>query len=335
MLPRTTMARYETYQSNAAEAPLMRKWVVRALIVSLFLHAALFVTFNLKKLENFGATDAPVLAPMPVNMKRPVIPMMDEKEARLDLPKKPNVAKIDLPSEKPELQEIHVAPQLTDLTKTLGVEKPSAMKGWDALAKAEQASRGQLDRELNAIGGSLIKESVRSPRQPLLKVAGGKPGEGGGGLGAEGIPGLKSVSDLLGDAGGLKAGARGGIPGGALYEHGSAELREAAVTQLQKLGELIKLNPNATFVIEGHTDSTGTPEANQELSEERAKSVKKWLVENMSIPAERIETIGMGSSKMIVSPRAVDANEEGAFDAEVARQQPNRRVEIVIKTNRK
>ena len=335
MLPRTTMARYETYQSNAAEAPLMRKWVVRALIVSLFLHAALFVTFNLKKLENFGATDEPVLAPMPVNMKRPVIPMMDEKEARPELPKVSDLAKIELPSEKPEITEIHMAPQMTDLSKTLGVEKPSAMKGWDALAKAEQVSRGQMDRELNAIGGSLIKESVRSPRQPLLKVAGGKPGEGGAGLGAEGIPGLKTMSDLLGQTGGLKSGARGGIPGGALYEHGSAELREAAVTQLQKLGELIKLNPNATFMIEGHTDSTGTPEANQELSEERAKNVKKWLVENMSIPAERIETIGMGSSKMIVSPRAYDANEAGAFDAEVARQQPNRRVEIVIKTNRK
>lgn len=334
-MPRTTMARYETYQSNAAEAPLMRKWVVRALIVSLFLHAALFVTFNLKKLENFGATDAPVLAPMPVNMKRPVIPMMDEKDARLELPKKPNVAKIDLPAEKPELIEVVMAPQMTDLTKTLGVEKPSAMKGWEALTKAEQASRGQLDRELNAIGGSLIKDAPRSPRQPLIKVAGGKPGEGGGDLGAEGIPGLKSMSDLLGETGGLKAGARGGIPGGALYEHGSAELREAAVTQLQKLGELIKLNPNATFLIEGHTDSTGTPEANQELSEERAQSVKKWLVEKMNIPAERIETIGMGSSKMIVSPKAYDASEAGAFDAEVARQQPNRRVEIVIKMNRK
>lgn len=335
MLPRTTMAQYETYQSNAAEVPLMRKWVVRALIVSLFLHAALFVTFNLKKLENFGATDEPVLAPMPINMKRPVIPMMDDKETRLELAKPANVAKIELPTERPEITEIHMAPQMTDLSKPLGVEKPSAtMKGWDALAKVEQASRGQMDRELNAIGGSLIKESVRSPRQPLLKVAGGKPGEGGG-LGAEGIPGLQTMSDLLGKTGSLKSGARGGIPGGALYEHGSAELREAAVTQLQKLGELIKLNPNATFVIEGHTDSTGTPEANQELSEERAKSVKKWLVENMSIPAERIETIGMGSSKMIVSPRAYDANEPGGFDAEVARQQPNRRVEIVIKTNRK
>ena len=150
-----------------------------------------------------------------------------------------------------------------------------------------------------------------------------------------GIPGLKSMSDLLGETGGLKAGVRGGIPGGALFQHGSAELRETAVAQLQNLGELIKLNPNATFVIEGHTDSTGTPEANQELSEERAKSVKNWLVEKMSIPAARIETIGMGSSKMIVSPRAMDANEEGAFDAEVARQQPNRRVEIVITTNRK
>ena len=35
MLPPLSMARYETYQSNAAEVPLMRKWVLRALLISL------------------------------------------------------------------------------------------------------------------------------------------------------------------------------------------------------------------------------------------------------------------------------------------------------------
>ncbi|MCE9612005.1 MAG: OmpA family protein [Chthoniobacter sp.] len=334
MLTRTPMARYESYQSNAAEAPLMRKWVVRALVASLFLHAALFVTFNFKKLENFGATDAPVLAPMPVNMKRAVIPILDEKDTRLELPKANNLAKLEVPVEKPVLEEIRMAPQAPDLTKLIGVEKPATMKGWDALEKAEQASRKQMDGELNAIAGALIKESPKSARQPLLRVNGNKPGEGGG-SGLETIPGLPSVSDLLGEPGSLKSGVRGGIPGGALFEHGSAELRDAAVTQLQKLGELIKRNPNATFVIEGHTDSTGKPETNQALSEERADAVRTWLVEKMGIARERIGTVGMGSSKMIVDPHAYDPTNQTEIDAEIARQQPNRRVEIVIKTNRK
>ena len=122
---------------------------------------------------------------------------------------------------------------------------------------------------------------------------------------------------------------------GAETYHGSSELRESAVSQLQKLGELIKRHPNSTFVIEGHTDSTGTPETNQALSQERAGSVKQWLVDNMGIAPERIETLGLGSSKLIVPPQAFDMKVPGSFDAEVARQQPNRRVEIVIKTNRK
>lgn len=330
------MARYETYQSNAAEAPLMRKWILRALLISLGLHAALFVAFKLKKLENFGNAETVVSAPIPINMKRAVIPKMDDKDTRLELPKAvPNMAKLQVPIDKPEVQDVRVAPQLQDLSKPLQGEKPKVdMTGWEALNRAAEKSRGDMDRELNSLAGALIKDGPRAKNQPVLNLPGGKPGDGGAG-GAEGIPGLQSVSDLLGQTGSLKAGARGGIPGGALYEHGSAELRESAVSQLQKLGELIKRNPNATFVIEGHTDSTGTPETNQALSEERAESVKKWLVENMGIAPERIGTLGLGNSKMIVQPQAYDVKVPGAFEAEIARQQPNRRVEIVIKTNRK
>ena len=336
MLPPLAMARYETYQSNAAEAPLMRKWVLRALIISLCLHAALFVTFKLKKLENFGNADVVVSAPIPINMKRPVIPKMDDADTRLELSKPtPNLATLTVPTDKPELEEVRVAPQLTELTKPLQGEKPKVdMSGWEAMNRAAEKSRGDMDRELNSLAGALIKDKVRSPRQPVLNLPGGKPGDGGAGS-TEGIPGIKTVSDLLGQTGSLKAGERGGIPGGALYEHGSAELRTTAISQLQKLGELIRRNPNATFVIEGHTDSTGTAEGNQALSEQRAESVKNWLVETMGIAPERIGTVGMGSTKMIVEPRPFDATKQAEIDGEIARQQPNRRVEIVIKTNRK
>lgn len=330
------MARYETYQSNAAEAPLMRKWIFRALLVSLVLHAALFVTFKLKKLENFGNLEVQVSAPIPVNMKRVVMPKIDDAETRIELSKPaPNLAKLQVPVDKPEVQDVRVAPQMQELTKPLQGEKPKVdMSGWEAMNKAAAKSRGDLDRDLNSLAGALIKDTPRSPRQPVLNLPGGKPGDGGVGA-TEGIPGLKTMNDLLGETGTLKSGDRGGIPGGALYEHGSSELRDAAVTQLQKLGELIKRNPNATFVIEGHTDATGSDDINQRLSEERAESVKEWLVANMGISPERIETVGMGSSKMIVQPQPFDTRKQAEIDAEIARQQPNRRVEIVIKTNRK
>ena len=329
------MARYETYQSNAAEAPLMRKWMLRALLISLGLHAALFVTFKLKKLENFGTADVVVSAPIPVNMKRVVMPKMEDKDTRLELSKPaPNLAKLQVPVDKPEVQEVRVAPQLTELTKPLQGEKPKVdMSGWEAINRAAEKSRGDMEKDLNSLAGALIKDSVRVKNQPAINLPGGKPGDGGAG-GAEGIPGMKTMNDLLGETA-LKSGDRGGIPGGALYEHGSSELRESAVSQLRKLGELIRRNPNATFIIEGHTDSTGTPETNQSLSEQRAESVKQWLVENMGIAPERIETVGLGSAKLIVPPQAYDFKVPGAFDAEIARQQPNRRVEIVIKTNRK
>ncbi len=323
MLPPFAMARYETYQSNAAEAPLMRKWILRALLISLCLHAALFVTFKLKKLENFGTADVVVSAPIPVNMKRVVIPKIDDKDTRLELPKSAPMAKLQVPADKPELQEVRVAPQLAELKPVQG-EKPKVdMTGWEAMNRAAEKSRGDLDREMNSLAGALIKDSVRAPHQPVLKLPGGKPGDGGAGS-EEGIPGRQSVSDLLDKTGLLKSGERGGIPGGALYEHDSADLKPAAITALQKLGELVKRNPNATFVIEGHTDATGSDDYNLDLSKRRAESVKQWLVANMGIAPERIETVGLGSTKLIVSG-----------DKGIDEQQPNRRVEIVIKTNRK
>src|SRR5207247_9586548 len=96
----------------------------------------------------------------------------------------------------------------------------------------------------------------------------------------------------------------------------------SAITQLQKLGTLIQRNPKATFTVEGYTDSFGTFEYNLDLSQRRAESVKRYLVEVMRINTAQIETHGYGSTKFRASPR-------GSIKA----QSPNRRVEVVVHTS--
>ena len=324
-----SMSRYDIYQSNAAEVPIMRKWVVRALILSLLLHGGLFVFFQFKKLENFSVPHQERLSPPLRVFKQVKIPEIpkEPEETRLKLPDKvPNVAQLQVPLDKPQVEEVRLAPQAPEMPKPLLTEKPRAeATGADLFAKVEAQSRGAMEKELNSISGSLLKDSPRSPRQPALNLPKSrKPGEGGAGN-AEGIPGTMSIDRALEMTGPLPAGNKPiGMPGGALYDYNSADLKAEAIDQLQKLGELINRNPKATFSIEGHTDATGTPEYNQTLSERRAEAVRDWLVTAMRIAPERIQTRGFGSSRLIVPG-----------DKSVEEQAPNRRTEIVIKTNRK
>ncbi|MFL0767855.1 MAG: OmpA family protein, partial [Prochlorococcus sp.] len=78
--------------------------------------------------------------------------------------------------------------------------------------------------------------------------------------------------------------------------------------------------------IEGHTDSKGSNEYNQTLSEKRAISVRDWLVSDGGLNNVQFVTKGFGELKPVVS----NTTEEGVDDP-IGRQR-NRRVEIIIKT---
>jgi len=321
------MAHYDTYQSNAAELPMMRKWLLRALIVSLLLHGALLVFFHFKKLENFGSTGEERLAPPVRVMRQVTIPEMADEEVKMTLPDNKPQPKIALPQDKPMLDDVVIQPQAPEVTAPIVAPKPKVeLSGFDSMAKAEANSLGALEKQLNSMAGSLVDKSVRSPKQPIIRIpTGSKPGEGGIGS-ATGIPGRQSLDDALGKVGGPVSGKPIAMRGGALFEHGRAELLPAAVMDLQKLGELIKRNPSATFVISSHTDHTGTYEQNLMLSQQRADAVRYWIVSNLGIDPARITTIGKADG---------EAFPELGPDRSIDEQAPNRRVEIVIKTNRK
>ncbi len=327
--PLKPMARYETYRSNAAEAPLMRKWIFRALIASLVIHAGLFVFFQVKTLENFGMQSVDRLTPSRFVVNKVTIDpktLQDPDEVKATIKDKPKaVQKIEVPVEKIQPSEISVKPQNPEIVSPILNDKPQmTAMNTDLIAKVEASSSGAMDKELGSIANSLLQDSARSPKQPVVFTLPGGAKDAAGGVGEhEGIPGLRSLDDALGATGPLATGDRLGVRGGALFEYNKADLLQQAIDDLQKLGELIQRNPRATFVIEGHTDSFGDPTYNDQLSQRRADAVKAWLVTNMTIASERIQTKGYGSSKLIVT-----ANHS------IEEQAPNRRVEIVIKTNR-
>lgn len=107
--------------------------------------------------------------------------------------------------------------------------------------------------------------------------------------------------------------------GDVLFETGKADLRGAATANLNKLSTVLSQQPNSSLVIEGHTDSVGSDSFNQVLSQNRADSVKAFLL-NQGIASNRITAVGKGES----TPVASNDSSSG--------RQLNRRVEIIIAT---
>jgi outer membrane protein OmpA-like peptidoglycan-associated protein len=110
-----------------------------------------------------------------------------------------------------------------------------------------------------------------------------------------------------------------------LFDFDKAEIKKQAEPSLQKVATVLKANPNANVSIDGHTDGKGADAYNQTLSEQRAASVKQWLVANARVNGASIATRGWGKTK----PVAHNAKPDGSDDPEGRAK--NRRVEIVLR----
>lgn len=88
-----------------------------------------------------------------------------------------------------------------------------------------------------------------------------------------------------------------------LFATGSATLAPDAERVLNTLGRALTSQQLETFRfrIEGHTDSVGTRESNQALSERRAAAVRDFLIQRFGIPADRLEAIGVGEDQPLVA----------------------------------
>ena len=104
---------------------------------------------------------------------------------------------------------------------------------------------------------------------------------------------------------------------GIQFDINSATLKPESKPVLQQIAEALASAATLKVRIEGHTDSTGDPAKNLDLSKRRAESVKKALVEQYKISADRLNTDGFGDTK----PAAPNDTPQGRAE--------NRRVEFV------
>jgi len=84
------------------------------------------------------------------------------------------------------------------------------------------------------------------------------------------------------------------------FDHGSANISQKSLASVQALGRALA-SPGlkgSTFVVAGHTDAAGTDVYNQDLSERRADSIKRYLVEKFHIAGSDLVTVGYGKSKL-------------------------------------
>ncbi len=342
---------FDDFDSVATEGLLAgsreRSWLWFGLIVSLGLHLALCTYFYRTHLQSVAAVIAPSEQTPTFKVKSIVDSNLEKSSVDQTNPAaKPEPDKTDaqLPDEKKSfdklLQDIQASAALPDDVRDVlpdqpKVEQPNVNS---VLTEIERSAAQSLATDPNATRDqSLLNNSAASGRpQPALsgtelatsttikrpntftsKLPGDSAGPNTGRA-----PGFSDLDQLLAQKGPLGSGTKLRMPDDQLFEYDSDGLQPSAVGQLQKLGTLIQRNPKATFSVEGYTDSFGSMEYNFDLSQRRADSVKRYLVEAMGISPAQIQTRGYGATKFRASP-----------NGSIEEQSPNRRVEIVVHTS--
>jgi outer membrane protein OmpA-like peptidoglycan-associated protein len=223
----------------------------------------------------------------------------------------------DVLPDQPKVEQPEVNSVLNEIERSTAqtlANDPNALQEQSLLNNSSTSGRPQP-----ALSGTELATStaIKRPNTFTSKLPGDSAGPNKGHA-----PGFSDLDQLLAQKGPLGSGTKLRLPDDQLFEYDSDVLQPSAIGQLQKLGTLIKRNPKATFTVEGYTDSFGTYEYNLDLSQRRADSVKRYLVDSMGINPAQIEALGHGPTKFRASP-----------GGSIEEQSPNRRVEVVVHTS--
>jgi outer membrane protein OmpA-like peptidoglycan-associated protein len=145
-------------------------------------------------------------------------------------------------------------------------KKPPLTRGLSVAPQADQAAAAAEGRLLQNIRGRATRSLSASEREEISAIAKDKPN-----------------IDLE-----------------ITFDYNSANISTKSLPSVQALGKALT-NPDlkgSTFVVAGHTDAAGGEAYNQDLSERRADSIKRYLTGKYSIAAADLVTVGYGKSKL-------------------------------------
>lgn len=106
---------------------------------------------------------------------------------------------------------------------------------------------------------------------------------------------------------------------GIQFPVGQAVILPSNYSLLTKVQNAIRTFGQPDVIIEGHTDSTGSPEGNKVLSESRAQAVLEYLAANRTLPVQKISAVGYGATRPIASNQTARGRAQ------------NRRIDVIIR----
>jgi len=179
-------------------------------------------------------------------------------------------------------------------------DKTTAVSAADASVRGKEWELAALQKEWDAKASAVNDDAARAEAERAAREA------------EEARKRLAKFADVKEDERGTIITLAGGIP----FKTGKADLQPVAIDRLKIVAEALK-GTQRNILVEGHTDSTGKPETNMKLSQARAETVRKYLVDD-GVPAAQIRAVGVGQD------RPVADNKTSAGRAK------NRRVEVVL-----
>ncbi|WP_438003957.1 OmpA family protein [Sorangium sp. So ce321] len=182
----------------------------------------------------------------------------------------------------------------------------------DALQSGAQQIERERQARAQAESGRLQAESARTEAEKARQEAEAARREAERVANAA-LASLKEIAAVKEE----KRGVVITLSGAVLFASGKSELLPIAKEKLNQVATTLKDQGSPPLRIEGHTDSTGSAQANRKLSLDRADAVKTHLI-SAGLPADKIATVGHGPDR----PVADNSSAEGRAN--------NRRVEIIV-----
>lgn len=327
-------------------------WVLLAIFVSILIHVVLYVALGTIRRSSAAATNEGIVWRSTKDQLTIDRDKLNELLSEAFIPEDTTPIEpeklSDLDLVDNSLDEFDLMEQMKDeVIRMAPIEKPQIFSGGGPTAPGEALSVAAnsldisaaevLSKDLQDMRNKLIDSSATvSNSQPIMELT--QNDDIGDNVDAEEffkeaaakafgtkadefVNGYSSLDDLIGRTGGIPTGEEKiALPTDILFEYNEFQLKEEARLSMMKLAFIVQTNPDATFTIEGHTDSFGADEFNRALSLKRATAVRQWLIDRLRIGVDNIKVVGMGKSRPIVS-----------IDGDKDAQSLNRRVEIVVR----
>jgi outer membrane protein OmpA-like peptidoglycan-associated protein len=218
---------------------------------------------------------------------------------------------LDAPAHHKTKDLAYVAQRKSELAEANAANAQAQSVKGQAESDAKETTKGQLAQAR----GQLADASVQLARgEQQLEVE--KKGRVDADKRAK-----EAMDRLAATVGTVKQESRGMVitlSGSVLFASNKDALLPGAQDKLGQVAEALKTQQDRQIIVEGHTDSQGTVESNQGLSDRRARSVANFLV-SRGVPGDQIRAEGLGPSR----PIADNGSAEGRAN--------NRRVEIIVK----